>query len=116
MNDNRARSKPPGGAVPQERSGGTAPFGIRLEYFDALEIVECPSCHRPIEWGVTAGYEPHFLLHPRTNRSDCRLCVFRHPVSKRLCLRTVPGSMSWQDYYPIVVAELRAIAGKAGML
>lgn len=74
----------------------------------------CPECHHPISVELSVGYQPVFWLHaPRgSNRRACRLCLYRHPRTDALVVRSVPDHLRFGDYLPVIVSELEAIAGK----
>jgi hypothetical protein len=105
----------PQGAIPPAQSRGSRPL-FALEHTDDLIRIVCPRCGERFRFDVRICEHPHFLLHPRTDRSDCRLCTFRHPITGEAIVRVIPDDMPYSDFDRLVVKELRAVAGKAGLL
>jgi hypothetical protein len=90
---------------------------LRCIYFEEPVVDPiCPDCRQPIKMEFAVTVYPVFWTHYRGDRKACRLCLYRHPVSLEVTVRVVPDYMTFGDYLPVIVSELKAIAGKAGML
>lgn len=108
------KSEPPRGAASPSPEGSPL---FRFGYFCEAVDVTCPDCRRLIRHEFSVGYEPLFYLHDRgPDRKACRLCLYRHPVTCEVIVRVIPDHLLFRDYLPRVVAELQAVAGKAGLL
>lgn len=111
MGATSAFPKLPAGAVPLNRSGELPPL-LRLEIFDDLIRIDCPRCGRYLAYEVSVGFQPGFATCGRGHR----LAHWRHPVTRQVIVRPIPHDVPWPEFHRLAVAELRAIAGKAGLL